>query len=107
MYFGRDIWDPLLIVSQLVVNQFSFYLVLSTWLILFSTLGGLKVSLDSIVTFHFCKFSTFDGQVSLQMIFSSRAVSFSTLNAWSPICAYILTIPVAYDEQKQLTLLEL
>lgn len=74
MYFGRDVWDPLLISAQIVANQCSFYFVLCLWLTFLSALSG-----------H---------ALNLSLIFASRSVSVHHVSVWVVVIANVLALPV-------------
>jgi hypothetical protein len=76
MYMGRDIWDPVLIIAQLITNQFSFYLIQSLWIIFLTQLGGKNLN--------------------LAMLFAGRSVSLSHTSSWVCIVSHILTFPLWY-----------
>ena len=48
--FYANIWDPLLIVSQIVLLQSLFYVCVGSWLLLFSLTFGTRLSLSFILS---------------------------------------------------------
>ena len=48
--FRSNLWDPVLIVAQIVTMQASFYLCLGLWVFFLDVIGRFDVSLDQIFT---------------------------------------------------------
>lgn len=71
MFYGAVVWDPWLIVAQIVFLQCLYYLTLGLFLLL---LVGTRVSRMSLVYF-----------------FDFAAVSTSTVTGWSVIASFMLT----------------
>ncbi|KAK3410970.1 protein SYS1 homolog isoform X1 [Eucalyptus grandis] len=71
MFYGAVVWDPWLIVAQIVCLQCLYYLTLGLFL---SLLVGTRVSRLSLVYF-----------------FDFAAVTMATVTGWSVIAAFVLT----------------
>ena len=50
MFYGREVFDPILIVSQMGVLQALFYLVTSSWLLVFSVVFGSQLNLKHLLS---------------------------------------------------------
>ncbi|KAK7114880.1 hypothetical protein V1264_000862 [Littorina saxatilis] len=48
--FRSNLWDPVLIVAQIIVLQSSFYLCLGLWIFFLDVIGRFDVSLDQMFT---------------------------------------------------------
>ena len=57
--FRSNIFDPLLIVAQIVAMQCSFYAFMGLWILLADIVGGIQPSVDQLldyrVSFYLCK----------------------------------------------------
>lgn len=73
MFYAREVWDPWLIVSQMVALQGCFYLVVSAWLLLFSAVLGAPAELASL--------------------FEPHALCVHYALGWPPILAQLLAVP--------------
>jgi hypothetical protein len=74
MYFGRDVWDPILITAQIVYIQSSFYAVHCAWLLFLCYIGGHRLSLS--------------------LLFSAKSLSIEHTSVWMTVLAHVLSIPV-------------
>jgi hypothetical protein len=72
--FYANIWDPYLIIFQLLVLQSGFYLIVGSWLILFSAIFGQMMELNNLL-----------GQNAMEIT--------TQQNGWITIAAYALTAP--------------
>ncbi len=48
--FRSNLWDPLLIIAQIVCMQSFYYVSLGLWILLLDLIGRFDVSLDQIFT---------------------------------------------------------
>lgn len=73
--FYPNIFDPILVVSQIMLMQCSFYLAYGFWILLCNMIAGTDVDLASI--------------------FAPSAMDFGHSYGWPPIAACILAAPVS------------
>lgn len=73
MFYGAAIWDPWLIISQIVVLQCSFYLLVGAWLILFSYVFGSAIDLAHLL--------------------NPKALCVEYAEGWPSVFAYLLVCP--------------
>ena len=63
--FRSNVFDPILVVSQIVAIQCSFYGCLGLWLILANAIAGLRHSVDQFFDYH-VSFSSYYAKVGTQ-----------------------------------------
>ena len=62
-FYGTSVWDPWLIISQIVFLQCSFYLVVGLSMFLFSIMSGVAVSLPQLLDFRYMDVSFVQGWI--------------------------------------------
>ena len=57
-YFRSSVWDPVLIIAQIVSMQCIFYVGFGCWIVLVNYIGGLPLAIDQIFNYQVtsCKF---------------------------------------------------
>ena len=50
--FRSNIFDPLLIVAQIVAMQSSFYAFMGMWILVADLIGGIQPSLDQLLNYR-------------------------------------------------------
>merc|ERR1711976_417012 len=59
--FRSSVWDPVLIISQILTIQCVFYISLGTWISIMDYIGGTYRSLDQFFSFEVLQFKDFMG----------------------------------------------
>lgn len=72
--FYANVFDPLLIISQMVVLQCLFYLGVGAWLLVFAI--------------------TFGTQLNLHAIFAASQLHMAHSSGWTPIGAFLFVAPI-------------
>mmetsp|Transcript_26954 Transcript_26954/g.65464 ORF Transcript_26954/g.65464 Transcript_26954/m.65464 type:complete len:154 (+) Transcript_26954:352-813(+) len=85
MFYGPEIWDPVLIVNQIAIMQSSFYLLTGLWLVLLQTLMGSRSepALDQLLS---AETMDFDQPLS--------SVPILAVLLGAPLCAVICSVVV-------------
>jgi len=61
--FRYTVWDPWMIISQILTLQCVFYVSLGLWLSIFDLASGNDKSLDQVFKYQELQFSTFNGKI--------------------------------------------
>jgi hypothetical protein len=61
--FRYTVWDPFMIISQILTLQCIFYVSLGLWLSFFDLVAGNDKSLDQIFKYQELQFSSFNGKI--------------------------------------------
>jgi len=61
--FRYTVWDPWMIISQILTLQCVFYVSLGLWLSLFDLVSGNDKSLDQVFKYQELQFSSFNGKI--------------------------------------------
>nr|XP_005986745.1 PREDICTED: protein SYS1 homolog isoform X3 [Latimeria chalumnae] len=64
-HFRSYVWDPILIISQIILMQSIFYSFLGIWLAIVDSLVKNSRSLDQIFSYEVLGFSTPQGRLSM------------------------------------------
>ncbi|XP_038606287.1 protein SYS1 homolog isoform X1 [Tachyglossus aculeatus] len=77
--FRSYVWDPVLIVSQIVLMQTIYYSSLGLWLALVDSLVQMGPSLDQMFNYEILGFSTPPGRLSMMAFILNALTCFSPL----------------------------
>lgn len=65
MFYGRSVWDPKLIISQIITMQILFYFFLVIILGILDTVGGYSLNLEQIFSVDAMNFKSGMGIISI------------------------------------------
>lgn len=62
-HFRSSVWDPVLIISQIITMQSIFYVSLGCWIFITDLIGGTYRSVDQLFSYQILQFKDFHGRL--------------------------------------------